>query len=186
MKPRKKNTFFTFIFSFIPGAAEMYMGFMKSGLSLLVAFIIPILVTGMLYGADYLVLLSGVVYAVSFFHARNIATAPDEEFSNYEDKYVWEEYFDLKASSISFKTYRKWLAIALIFVVACGIWSICRETLFKMFSYFPEQDMIVTRSIVNGVPRAVLSVLVIVFGIVIIKNKKKELIENKDEEADDK
>lgn len=55
-----------------------------------------------------------------------------------------------------------------------------------MFSYFPEQDMIVTRSIVNGVPRAVLSVLVIVFGIVIIKNKKKELIENKDEEADDK
>ena len=41
MKPRKKNNFFTLVCSFCPGAAEMYMGFMKSGLSLLVVFAIP-------------------------------------------------------------------------------------------------------------------------------------------------
>ena len=34
MKQQKKSKFFTFMFSFIPGAAEMYMGFMKQGVSL--------------------------------------------------------------------------------------------------------------------------------------------------------
>ena len=38
MKPKKKNKFFTFLCSFLPGAAEMYMGFMKMGISLLVVF----------------------------------------------------------------------------------------------------------------------------------------------------
>lgn len=35
---KRKNGFWTFVFSFIPGCAEMYMGFMKMGLSLMVAF----------------------------------------------------------------------------------------------------------------------------------------------------
>ena len=38
MKQQKKGKFFTFIFSFIPGAAEMYMGFMKQGVSLMADF----------------------------------------------------------------------------------------------------------------------------------------------------
>ena len=40
MKQKKKNKFFTFIFSLLPGAAEMYMGFMKNGLSMMVMFFI--------------------------------------------------------------------------------------------------------------------------------------------------
>ena len=35
---RKKNKFLTFIFALLPGAAEMYMGFMKMGLTLLSLF----------------------------------------------------------------------------------------------------------------------------------------------------
>ena len=42
MKPTKKNNFFTFIFSFLPGAAEMYMGFMKNGFSILAIFFIAL------------------------------------------------------------------------------------------------------------------------------------------------
>ena len=40
MKQQKKNKFFTFMFSFIPGAAEMYMGFMKQGISLMTLFMV--------------------------------------------------------------------------------------------------------------------------------------------------
>lgn len=37
---KKKNAFMTFVFSFIPGCAEMYWGFMKNGVSLLALFAI--------------------------------------------------------------------------------------------------------------------------------------------------
>ena len=37
--PHRKNSFFTFLFSFVPGAGEMYMGFMKQGLSLMTLFL---------------------------------------------------------------------------------------------------------------------------------------------------
>ena len=34
----KKNIFLTFCFSFVPGAGQMYQGYMKRGLSILILF----------------------------------------------------------------------------------------------------------------------------------------------------
>lgn len=36
---KKKNAILTFIFSMLPGAGEMYMGFMKQGVSLMSMFL---------------------------------------------------------------------------------------------------------------------------------------------------
>ena len=38
MVRKKKNGFFTFCFSLMPGAGEMYLGFMKMGVSLMGLF----------------------------------------------------------------------------------------------------------------------------------------------------
>ena len=35
---KKKSSFLTFCFSFLPGAGQMYMGFMKRGISLMSSF----------------------------------------------------------------------------------------------------------------------------------------------------
>ena len=43
MKTKKKNRFLTFCFSMLPGAAEMYMGFMKTGVSLMSLFMLVIM-----------------------------------------------------------------------------------------------------------------------------------------------
>lgn len=180
MKPRKKNTFLTYVFSFVPGAAEMYMGFMKSGLSLLVAFVIPFIVTGMLYEADYIVMLSGIIYCVAFFHAINIATAPDDEFCAFEDKFIWEEYLSVNNSGTSPAVYKKWSAVALIFFGACGIWSLFRDGIFRMLGFLSERDSIIVKSVLNNTPRLVFSVLIIVFGIKLIRGKKKTLTEESD------
>ena len=48
MKTKKKNRFFTFCFSLMPGAAEMYMGFLKTGLSLMVTFAAAIVIASSL------------------------------------------------------------------------------------------------------------------------------------------
>ena len=121
MKPRKKNNFWTFIFSFCPGAAEMYMGFFKNGLSILTIFCIPLIITGVLYGGDDLAILSVVVYVAAFFHARCLATTPDSEFEALQDKYIWEEFIDGKSISINTESAKKWGAAILIFI---GIWIV--------------------------------------------------------------
>lgn len=178
MKPRKKNNFFTIVCSFCPGAAEMYMGFMKSGLSLLVIFTIPILIAIILYAGDYLVILSAIVYVFSFFHARNIATAPQEQFDLLEDKYIWEEFMGGKPVIVSSKVYRKWVATALILAGVSGIWYSFRNVIQNIIDCFRMSDYerMLTESVISSVPRLAFSIFVIVIGVMLVRGKKKELI----------
>ena len=68
MMRRKRGSFFTFLCSLMPGAAEMYMGFMKQGISLMTTFILCIVVPSVLRLSDAFVLFAGLVWAYGFFH----------------------------------------------------------------------------------------------------------------------
>ena len=48
MKTKKKNRFLTFCFSLMPGAAEMYMGFMRTGTELMLFFLGMIMIPSFL------------------------------------------------------------------------------------------------------------------------------------------
>lgn len=180
MKPRKKNGFFTFIFSFMPGAAEMYMGYMRSGLSLLIAFMAPIMIAGILYGGNYLIIISAIVYAFAFFHARHLATAPAEEFAVYEDKYFWEEIFRITPAKALPEVHRRVSAIVLISIGVIGIWTVFTENVLK---FVDESYRQVARTVINAVPRLSISIIVIVLGILLIRGKKKEIVGNGGEEV---
>ena len=67
----KKGKYLSFIFSLIPGAAEMYMGFMKQGVSLMSMFFASILMAGWLR-ADVLAFIGIVVWFYSFFHVLHL------------------------------------------------------------------------------------------------------------------
>ena len=99
MKQQKKNKFFTFMCSFIPGAAEMYMGFMKQGLSLMAMFALGIV--GVAYGLEALfVPVVILIWFYSFFHARNIAALPAEEFNGISDEFLWKGILEEKGFEI--------------------------------------------------------------------------------------
>ena len=63
----KKNGFWTFIFSLIPGAGEMYMGFFKQGLSLMGLCAVVSIVASFL-GIEELMILLPLIWFYSFFH----------------------------------------------------------------------------------------------------------------------
>ena len=67
MKAKKKSKFVTFCFSLLPGAAEMYMGFMKMGVSLMSLFFL-IIMLGMLMNQGIIVMAGIVVWFYGFFH----------------------------------------------------------------------------------------------------------------------
>lgn len=79
----KKNAFLTFIFACIPGAGQMYQGYMKRGLSLITLFFLCIM-AGMLL--EPLVLTALIVWMYSFFDTFNLraqfiaGTAPADDY----------------------------------------------------------------------------------------------------------
>ncbi len=83
----KKNGFFTFCFSFIPGAGQMYQTYMKRGLSILIIFSLFVILA-MLLGAPIFIVPCLIVFAYSFFDTFNIRNSigTDKQIS---DEYIW-------------------------------------------------------------------------------------------------
>ena len=84
----KNNSLWRFLFSLIPGAGEMYMGFFKAGTSLMSLFFFFIFAAASI-GFGELLIIDVIVWFYSFFHVHNLAAMPDEEFYVVEDNYLF-------------------------------------------------------------------------------------------------
>lgn len=64
---KKYSTFWSTVFSFIPGGGHMYLGLMKRGLQFMLAFFGIIALANFFYSADFLIFFATVVWFYSFF-----------------------------------------------------------------------------------------------------------------------
>ena len=60
----KKNGFLTFVFACIPGAGQMYYGYMKRGLSMITIFCLGVVVAAIIAP---MVIVCPIVWMYSFF-----------------------------------------------------------------------------------------------------------------------
>lgn len=111
----KKSLFFTFCFSFVPGAGQMYQSYMKRGLSILILFSAFCAIFGTVPIPLFAIPLP-VIYIYSFFDTFHIRNNIDKE-SKLEDKYIWNinDIVDLK-KSFNMPNTKKILGIVLIFI----------------------------------------------------------------------
>ena len=84
---KQKRGFWLFIFSLIPGAGEMYMGFKKQGISIMFLFW-GVFAIGACTGMDWLVFLIPIIWFYSFFNVHNLKSLSEEEFYSIEDSYA--------------------------------------------------------------------------------------------------
>ena len=84
---RQRKGFLTWIASLIPGAGELYMGFEKQGVSLMILFWGSVALIAML-GMGWPIFLLPVIWFYSFFHVHNLKTMNPEEFYMVEDRYL--------------------------------------------------------------------------------------------------
>lgn len=174
---KKKNGFLTFICSLIPGAAEMYMGFMKQGLSLMILFF-SLFYIGVIWegGTGAVLLFDMVVWFYSFFHAQNLYAAPDEVFAAIEDKLLFpcvEDFSDEKVH-IKGKGIRLLIAWGLILVGVTSLWQIVSRYLYNM-NWIPDWVYWNMRRAANVIPQLAISIIIIYIGIQLLKAKKTEL-----------
>jgi hypothetical protein len=171
---RKKTGFFSFLCSLIPGAGEMYMGFYKQGLSLMVIFFGVIAISSYIDIGPLLLILP-VMWFYSFFHVNNLKSMPDEEFYEVEDDYIFRFDDENLKGIMSGDKGRKILAFILIFLGASAIWNGIRHSIFRIFLTFDTQVADIFDDVARGLPRTVIAIIVIYIGIQMIRGKKREL-----------
>ena len=168
---RKKNKFFTFVFSLLPGAGEMYMGFMKMGVSLMSLFFLTLMMSNFL-ALDFMFYVAVIIWFYGFFHTNNLAGMPDEQFAQMQDVYLIP--FAGKEDGIRLtKTWRKGIAILLIVV---GVFLLWRTMWSVLSGLIPPAIYVMIVDINNYyLPRGLIGVAIIILGIYMIRGKQKQL-----------
>ncbi len=170
---RKRNRFLLFLCSFVPGMGEMYLGFMKMGVSLMLGFaILTALVAVMEIGV--FAIFPVVMYVYSFFHANHLGSMSDEDFENTPDRYFYGLGNDMEEIKGVLAGKKKAIAVVMIVTGVIMLWNVAFEWLFRIsgpdnvflreLSYFVNYDL----------PRLIFAFAVIWIGVMLIRGRKAE------------
>lgn len=164
----KKNSFFTFCFSLIPGAGQMYQSYMKRGLSILILFSIFICLAILIETPIFLIF-GLIVLIYSFFDTFHIRNFIDTE-NQIEDSYIWGS--NALGTSIDnlFSQRSSLLGFAFLFI---GIYLLLNNVLAG-FAYRLDIEWLyeVTDVLVHYLPSLIIAMLSVGIGIKLMFNKK--------------
>lgn len=173
---KRKNAFLTFLFSLLPGAAEMYLGFMRNGISLMALFFLSFIFPALLHLSDVLIFICVLIWFYSFFHARHLAGADDAWLSRREDLFIWDEFFD---GTTRFTGHRrdpeKSRRIAAILLILLGGLMLWDRLISLITIFLPSFYADLLWNCLSAAPGFVISILIILLGISLISGRKKQL-----------
>lgn len=169
--PKKQNKTLTVFFSFLPGAGHMFMGFMKRGLSLMSLFFLIIFLSSWL-GIGPLLYVLPVLWFYSFFDCINMAWADDQEFSRFEDRYLFKT---ASLSRLNEKLAGRGGLYCGILLLFFGIYLIFSKTISRFYDVLRPEVANLFSDVISVFPQIFLGVVIIVIGIRLIVGKKKEL-----------
>ena len=174
---KQKNRFWLFVFSLCPGAGHMYLGLMRMGLSFMLGFMLMIMVVAITEVA-MLAVFPITLYIYSFFHANNIGGLDAEQFAALEDEYLFG-FGEWDTSRLKLnKKNRNVAAVVCIVLGVCMLWNVG----FGMIRDYVGWDNPVIRAVYytmrDEVPRIIIAVGVIWFGVSLLRGKKIEFAED--------
>lgn len=173
---KQKRGFWLFIFSLIPGAGELYMGFRKQGISIMGCFWLIIAVAaGLNFG--WLLMLLPILWFYSFFNVHNLKSLSEEEFYSLEDDYIMNLDQVFANSGNLVYRYRVLVAVGLIVAGLAILWNSFWNLIQTLL---PEWMWQFGWQIGNLFPRLILAVIIIKIGVYLIRGKKKELEMNEE------
>lgn len=170
----KKNGFLTFIFACIPGAGQMYYGYMQRGLSLITMFIACFIVGAII---NPLAALAIIVWMYSFFDTydliRHMAAGEPKE----DSLLVLGNYEEIKKLIPQHNRLIGWG------LVGFGVWALY-ETFISTWLYTLLCNLVGNGNaydIITGIPNVVIAALLIFSGLKLLglhpekKNRDDEL-----------
>ena len=169
---RKKNKFWTVVFSFLPGAGHMYMGFMKMGVSLMGLFFFIIFLASWLdFGP--LTFILPVLWFYSFFDCLNKCCAGDEEFMSMPDDYLFAGGRMSCFGRVLDSRGRVIVGLLLLFIGGYAIWNLFMVHI--LWVVLPGAVYNAVKSLTHALPQLFVGAAVIAAGVWLIIGKKKEM-----------
>ena len=185
----KKNGILTLLFALIPGAGEMYQGYMKRGLSLITMFCLPAAL-GAMTRIEVLYIGLPIVYMYSFFDTFNLraqigmGTAPEDDYLVHFDPHD-KRLAQLLADS------HKLLGWALIaFGALIAYQNLIMNTLGDLVYRWGHSSPVFRALylVMDSLPDVVVCVVLIVCGVWLVKGphpaKKPDASKDVPEDAD--
>ncbi|MCI1931434.1 MAG: hypothetical protein LKJ13_07045 [Clostridia bacterium] len=174
----ERSKFWTFVFALMPGAGEMYLGLKRRGTEIMFVFMSIFFFSASLSGL--FAVFSAVIWFYSFFDTLDLGRLTNEERKKIPDKFVFD-FDDDTFESINKSVLKKKKVVGgiLIFV---GVYSLYTMFLRK-FAYTYLSNF--ACDILRYIPSVVLAVLIIIFGIYLLKNRNYENTEDKHDEIID-
>lgn len=145
----RNNKFLTFIFSCIPGAGHMYLGFQKKGLQIMLLFF-SLLFLGDFLRTNIFFVLIPVIWFYSFFDVRKAFNKSE----TFEDEI---RCFSLINFDLKYIGY---------FLIFAGIIGLMNGALFPILSVYLDWHTIET------IKDVLMSLILIIIGIKLICGKK--------------
>lgn len=168
---KQKHGFWVFIFSLIPGAGEMYMGFKKQGLSIMLLFWGSIALAS-ITGLGWLAMFLPVIWFYSFFNVHNLKSLSEEEFYSVEDNYIL--HMDQLSGDMGkfLQKHQSAAAWVLILLDICILWSRFTSLLYLIV---PTNIVDYVYNICNSLPQIIIAAGIIAAGIYLLTQQKKKL-----------
>jgi hypothetical protein len=167
--PQKRSKFLTIVFSCLPGAGHMFMGFMKMGLSLMGMFFLIIFLSSLLnFGA--LMYIIPILCFYSFFDCISKCYASDNEFARFQDHYLFSLDKLSNADNLLHGKGRLIIGIITLLIGIKLIWDVFIDVLSQ---YIPEEIYMAIRGVTTSLPQFVIGFLIIAIGVYLIIGKKR-------------
>lgn len=167
---KKKSRFLTFVFSMLPGAGHMYMGFMKIGVSFMSVFFFLIFLSSWL-DTGPLLFITPLIWFYSFFDCTNRMNLDEDKFSILEDKYLFSLDKLVKLDKNVFAERRLAIGMLLLFF---GVYLLFNNLMHFLQPLIPNEIYNIIYHLVRQAPQVIIGVAIIAFGMRLIKGKKME------------
>ena len=169
----KKNGILTLLFACIPGAGQMYQGYMKRGLSLITMFCLFIIL-GSTTGLDALVVGCIVVYMYSFFDTLNLRAQLAAEKAPEDDYLVHFNWHDARMTQFMGESHKLvgWGLIALGAIVFYNniIMRVLGDVMWRWGQNSPFFRAVYL--MLEQLPQIVVCVALIVCGVWLVRGPK--------------
>lgn len=175
---KRKHGLLLFIASCIPGCGEMYQGYMKRGASILTAFC-AVFALAVFLEVGALAVLMLPLWLYAFFDSYNLRAQTDEEAAANPDAYLFG-LSDLDAEKMNtlLKKRHSLIGWGLVFLGLYMLWQRVADWLDTLFFHLFGNDWGFYFSFRYGIPRLVVTILIIALGVWFIRGPKKAKAED--------
>lgn len=168
---KQKKGLLLFLCSLVPGAGEMYMGFFKQGISIMLIFW-GTFGLATLSSLSFIVMFLPIMWCYSFFHVHNLKSMSEDDFYAVEDSYLLHLDQFIGNADHFVKKYRKLIAVFLIIFGVSILWDNVSGMIIWLL---PDAVANILIDLFYNIPSIIIAIAILAVGIHMLNTKKQEL-----------